>query len=222
MTDNAPAHNERALSALLRYIAGERDRQREAILAAAHDEAASILREGVRNARSRVRETIAEQRRERESRLRTARAAEDSRLRQRGHQLVRTMLDQAGPLLERELHRRWQDAEGRQAWIAMTLDSAGRHLPDGSWTVEHPGMSLPSAGEPPLLDLASRRPEVQLEWTAREDLAAGLRIRSGVAILDTTARALLRDRARAEGLLLGWLATHAAAGVRTLITGSGR
>lgn len=221
MASNKNSHNERALEALLRHIERERDRRREEILDAAREQATELVRESLRKARARVQETIDEQRRECDSRVRAARAGEESRLRRRQHEVVRSLLDEAWPVLQTQLVRRWQRSEGRRAWLAMTLASAARHLPAGTWKIEHPGDPLPGESESPLADLYRQRSDVELEWVANDELEAGLRIRVNRASLDTTTAALLGQRSEAEGLLLGQLLVRGDQSVRKLVTGSG-
>lgn len=206
MAPDGNPDNEHALAALLDYIARERDRRRDRILGAAREEAEATVREARRQARQRVRDEVERARRDRRSRLQAARAAADSRLRRRRYEIVRARLDEAWGRLERCLGERWADPDARREWVAATLETAARHLPAGTWTLEHAGSGddLGAAGEA-FTALQERRPDVDVERAADADMTAGLRIVVANAVLDTSAAALLGRRAHVEGLLLGAL-----------------
>lgn len=206
MAPDADPHNEHALSALLDYIARERDRRRDRILGAAREEAEATVREARQQARRRVRDEVERARLDRRSRLQAARAAADSRLRRRRYEIVRARLDQAWGRLERGLVERWADPEARREWVAATLATAARHLPAGTWTLAHAGGGddLDEAGEA-FAALQDRRPDVDIERAPDADMTAGLRIAVANTVLDASAAALLGRRAHVEGLLLGAL-----------------
>lgn len=198
-------HNERALAALLDYIDRERERRRAEILAAAEQEARTLVRDGLRESRRRVREVVAEQRRERRSRLRSAEATEQAHIREREHALVRERLDRAWQSLGEQLEWRWRERDGRRQWLDGLLQTAARHLPDGDWQLEHAGECDPEELEPALTALREQRADVQIRCSSARELGPGFRIRAGAATLDATVAALIERRAHVEGLLLGAL-----------------
>ncbi len=205
MTVTTDPDNERALAELLDYIATERERRREEILAEARRQAREIVREAITGARTRVREAIARERRERDTRLRAAEADKGSRIRQRRHRLLRERLDDAWSRLERCVDQRWSDPDARRAWLRATLVLAADHLPPGTWRVEHPPETEPGEVETAFGEVRERRPDVDIEPVASDEVAAGLRVRVSQATLDTTPAAVLARRPYVEGLLLGAL-----------------
>lgn len=208
-TRNMAAIDEQALSALLEYIDRERDRRRKEILDTARMRADDLVRKGLQQARRRVHEAVENERRECRRRLQAERAAEESRLRRRRHELLRSWLDEAWECLEQEMAQRWMDADGRRMWVAMAVAEAGIHLPAGTWTLEHPRGTDLDGMEQVFASLAEDRPDVDVECTPDDELAAGVRLSIGHAVLDATAEALLERRSRVEGLLLGSLAREA-------------
>lgn len=220
MAPDADPDNEQALSALLDYIARERDRRRERILGAAREAAEATVREARQQARQRVRDELERARLDRRSRLQAARAAADGRLRRRRYEIVRARLDDAWGRLERHIVERWADPEGRREWIAATLETAARHLPAGTWKLEHAGAEddVGEAGEA-FTALQDRRPDVDIERVADAEMTAGLRIGVANAVLDASAAALLGRRAHVEGLLLGALGAEADASSDPAVSG---
>lgn len=212
MAPDGNPDNEHALAALLDYIARERDRRRDRILGAAREEAEAMVREARQQARQRVRDEVERARQDRRSQLQAARAAADSRLRRRRYEIVRERLDEAWGRLERCIVERWADPEARREWVAATLETAARHLPAGTWTLEHAGGGddLDEAGEA-FAALRQQRPDVDIERVADAEMTAGIRIGVANAVLDTGAAALLGRRAHVEGLLLGALGAEAGA-----------
>jgi len=209
----APDHdhdNESALAALLEYIADERERQREAILGTARGDADAIVRDALAQARGRVREAIERARRERRERLQAARAASATRLRERRQEITRTRLDEAWSILERTLADRWAHAAGRREWLTGALAVAARHLPAGTWRLAHPADLDPGEARAAFAAVSEDRPDVEIECVQEDALDGGIRIHVANAVLDVTMQALLAERARVEGLLLGALAQQGA------------
>jgi len=201
MPDSTQTDNAGALEALLGHIERERVRRRDALLEAGRREAREIEAAARREANRRVREVVARERLRREEQLQQARAEAAAQLRDRKQALLRHRLDEAGTRLGPALEQRWRDRRGRRRWIHMALQEALSHLTPGTWQVHHPpGLDATE------LDRAQRvlervRPQVRLEAAADPELAAGLRITQGAAQLDTGIAALLRSRARVDGLL---------------------
>lgn len=200
------ADNERALAALLAYIAQERDRRRKEILDAARSEADAVVGRARLEARQHVREAVGVERLQRRTRLQAARAASASRLRRRQHEVMRARLDEAWDRLEAEVIARWERPDARHAWLAAAFATAARHLPAGTWTLAHPTAFEPEEARAAFADARAARPDVDIACLADDSLQAGVRIGVANAVLDVTAAALLGQRAHVEGLLLGLLA----------------
>ncbi|HYW93053.1 MAG TPA: hypothetical protein VFA95_11455 [Gammaproteobacteria bacterium] len=201
MPDSAPIDNARALDALLAHIERERARRREALLDAARREARALEAAARGEANRRVRQVVARERARRDERLQRARAEAAAQRRERRQVQLRHRLDEARARLGPALEDRWRDSRARRRWIHLALQEALWHLTPGTWRVQYPPGLDSAELERARRVLARVRPDVRLACAADPALAAGLRITQGAAQLDTGIAALLRSRARVEGLL---------------------
>ncbi len=118
---------------------------------------------------------------------------------------ARETLRQAQPLLQLGLRQRWQDADGRRAWVARCVRQALGSLPAGAWILRHaPGWPPPE--QQAVREELGRALGVEPQLRSDADIEAGLIIDSGGACLDGSLRGLLADRQRLEARLLALLA----------------
>jgi hypothetical protein len=187
-------------SALLETLRADRERRCRAELDAAAERARSIERAARAEARAKFAAARELERQRYEQALQRARAAVDTRLRERAHASGRALVASAWQQLPAALVRQWQDAGGRAHWIRRAVQEARRRLRGTDWQVEH---------APGLTDAERRQCVADGAPAARfaEDpaLDAGLRIRAEGAVLDATVAGLLADRERVTAGLLAVL-----------------
>lgn len=201
MTAEGPSQARDPLQTLLDRVEGERERRCREILDQARTEADRIRAEAYRQARDRFHEAAETDRQRVAERLRSARAEQETRRRQRRHQRINADLAEAWGLIGDALERRWRDPEARKQWMAAALRQAGDFLPGGTWQVEHPPDLDPA--EIPVDRADTVDPgEITLEPRRRPELTAGLRIRRDGAVVDATPAGLLADGSRVRSWLL--------------------
>lgn len=182
---------------LRRYEATEIDR----IIDRAYATAEERLRAARRAARERVHEAIAELRAEVDAGITRVRAGDQARARRLELEKARLVLAAGRDCLEEALRKRWQADDSRKAWVSSLLEQAASLLPAGAWQVEH----APGWPEEEREDFAARAAEAAGEaprLSARDDVAAGLRIGTGGASLDGTLEGLLARGSELEARLL--------------------
>ena len=163
--------------------------------------AGQLLADSRRRMRERVHRAVVEERQRRETALLDAHHRIETAARRRVQQQYREFLDEATPLLQDALEKRWCDIEARQAWCEMVIAEAADVLPPAAWTVEHPGNWLDDDTQRLQQAFVARGlPKPQL----RPDtgIAAGLRVRLGAACLDATLDGLYAKTHAVEARLL--------------------
>lgn len=197
--------------ALLAVVEQYRARREHELLAPARDEARSTVKAALGEARRRVGTAVAEERRRRAAEVGAAEAAlaTERRLASQSHAV--RLLGAAWRELRVRLIARWMQPETRARWAAAHLLRARDAIPrDTPWRIEyHPAWS---ARERAVAEQTLRAGGVaSVQFEARDDIAAGLRVVSGHNVLDATADGLLADRAQLEGQLLHYLDEEATA-----------
>jgi vacuolar-type H+-ATPase subunit E/Vma4 len=186
---------------LLRELERETQAECQALISAAEQEARAIVARARGDATERTHAAIVLLRQEGRRRLLRAKAQADTELRLRAHRDASAAIAMAWPLLEAALLACWHDPASRRLWAESALRHAAARLLRGPWKIEHPTDWSESERQ----SLPSMLPEdgsVKVEFKADADVAAGLRIRAGQALLDATLQGLLADRAAVAAALL--------------------
>lgn len=189
------------LNQMLAFVESRRLEERERILDQARVEAARLIAEAHRKARARVKEMVTQERRLREQALHGARVRAEIERRNHEMRLTQRALEQERRLLEAALLARWQDGEGRRAWLGSGVDQALTSLPGGAWEIVRPA-------ELPPEDLAFLRARIRaggvVEVVERSDptLVAGIRIGCRGAWFDASLAGVLADGQGIEARLL--------------------
>ena len=200
--DGIVSHQVETLTGVLRERTEQRCRE---IQRKAKRRADALLSQSRREARTRVHEAVLEERRRRERAIVNARHRLDTAARRQLQGRYRKLIDQAWPLLDRELAARWARPGSRAEWCELLVDEAAHLLGKDDWRVEHPD---PETGAwsrddrerlEQLLAARDIPPPVFQPDTALE---AGLRIRRHGACLDGTIDGLLAHRAAVAARLL--------------------
>ena len=190
---------------LLRLVAEQRDEACRQILADAERTAREILRQTHRKERAHLHRRVLEERARIQARIQAVEAERVTRERRQQARSSAGILEQAWPLLQLGLQRRWQDAEDRRRWVERCVRDALGSLPAGAWTLRHaPGW--PAAEQQAARERLTEALGVEPQLRSDSTIEAGLVIDSGGACLDGSLRGLLADRQRLEARLLALLA----------------
>ena len=191
--------------ALLKLVADQRDEACRRALAEAEQKARETLRQAHRKERAHLHRRILDERARIQARIQAVEAERVTRERRQQARSSARVLEEAWPLLQLGLRQRWQDADGRRAWVARCVRQALGSLPAGAWILRHaPGW--PPAEQQAVREELGRALGVEPQLRSDTDIEAGLIIDSGGACLDGSLRGLLADRQRLEARLLALLA----------------
>jgi hypothetical protein len=190
---------------LLKLVAEHRDEACRRLIAEAEQSARELLRQTHRRQRAHLHRRVLEERARIHARIQAVEAERVTRERREQARSSAGVLEQAWPLLQAGLQRRWQDAEGRRRWVERCVRDALGALPSGAWTVRHaPGW--PAAEQQAVREELTRTLGVEPQLRGDLSIEAGLIIDSGGACLDGSLGGLLADRQRLEARLLALLA----------------
>jgi hypothetical protein len=181
------------VQSLIGHVRKQQSVELGGVLRDAEKIAAEIIQQAHGRSREAVRRAIAQRRRIlRETTQRDA-AAAATRKRRQQQQQARAALDSTWPQLEDALRERWLSASTREAWWRETVNQATRLLLTGQWSIEHPADWPENERQQALTQLASHGHR-QCETRSNPELAAGLRISSENACVDSSIEGLLADR----------------------------
>jgi hypothetical protein len=197
------------MRALLALVDEHREARRAELLGKAREEARAAVVAASRQARSRVHDAIAAERKRYEAGVSAAEAQLHTR-RRLAHQAREAAMVAAGwQRLRSALGARWADPDGRRRWAATLLERALGVLPRDAWEVRH-APSWPEAERRELAARVAGRDGPAVAFVAEPSIAAGFRVRAGHNTLDATLDGLLADRKAIEGRLLHRLEQAAA------------
>ena len=193
---------------LLRRVARERDARCRSVLAAADEQAVALLARARAEARARLRQASTDERRAVEQALAARRAALETVRRQQHRRQLRAALDVAWTSLPEALEAAWNDAATRERWCRAAAEAAREaFVSDGPCTIE-----IDVDGDDAAAIARSAMTDRDCTPVRVPGLGAGLRLRSGRACLDATARGLTASRERIEAELLAAILAIAEAG----------
>jgi len=191
--------------ALIARIEAETGEEMSRIMDVAEAEATAIVKAAHARARDRVHREIEGLRRSRSEALRHETARLDTARRQLRQREARAEIEAGLPALEEAFAALWADKPARTAWARAALAMAGARFAPGAWSVEHPkGWQADErkAFAQEVAHAAGQEPA----FAADPELAAGLRIRAGLAWLDASPAALTADREAIGAALLAEVA----------------
>jgi hypothetical protein len=192
---------DRQVDSMLKLLRRYESAEIEKTLEQAYATATERLRSARHEARLRVHEAIRELRGEVDARMTRVRAGNEADERQRELEKARQVLAEGGRLLRERVAARWEKAEARRRWTDSLLESADRILPRGEWSVTHaPGW--PEAEREAFSTRAAEIAGCAPQLSCDEDIAAGLRIGQGPAMLDGTLQGLMARGDEIEARLL--------------------
>lgn len=212
MSEQSAEARDESLQTLLERVSEAREAECAEILAAARAEVAEIEAAAFRDARQRMHEAVAAERRYYDQQVRTAGAQARTRLRQVEQQAVRRLLDEAWEGVCAELERRWRDSRTRHDWVTAALRQGVRVLPGRHWRVEHPPDWDPDELHDHFHHIQEADEVDQIRFESNDGLRAGIRLSASGATLDATLHGLLAEPQRVEAELLGHMAREAGEG----------
>ena len=193
---------EERAAALVALVAADSAARTRAVLEPAARQARDLLRHARRSARMRVATAIAEERGACASRLGAARARLATARRMAEQRRLKALVAEGWTRLAPAMLARWNDPEGRRAWVDAALARALAVLPAAPWRIEGPA-AWPQE-ERARIEAALAARKVEAEFATGEGIDAGLRIRSRNVELDATLAGLVGDRFAVEARLLHW------------------
>jgi len=203
MTDNQPQANEN-VDAMLDMVKRNCEEQCHTIDAQAAEQARDIVARAYKDAREKVHDVINEERRSGQRAIDKQRAKIETAKRQNFQDRENAFLDAVWQQLENELVNRWQDADGRYAWLSGAVDQAVAHLHPGAWRVEHP-QSWSVKELDPFVDQIKTFSGDEVAFIPTADFEIGLRIQANGVIVDATLAGVLSDQKEIAALLLAEL-----------------
>ena len=186
---------------LLQVVTDYESQQRNRILEQARAEGHKVIVDAYSVARARLHKDIDETRERVKSETASARARQQSKLKQHEHLADLKFLHHAWYRLTEALQERWRKAEARQTWVENVVSTAFSHLEPGPWSLEHP-IDWLVIEKTAVLDRIYQRTHQQPTPIVNKDIHAGLRINFNGATIDGTISGLLSNRARIEAELL--------------------
>jgi vacuolar-type H+-ATPase subunit H len=192
---------ERNAQALIDLVRDAATARREALLGAARDEAARLVREAHAEARRRLRSAFGDARKRGRDRIDAARAMLETRRRQSRQRHSAALLAAAWQRLPGALEARWRDDRARADWVSRTLAEARLALPAQRWRIVHPA-DWAGAERDALVAAVHAATGVAPDLVADATLAAGLALAADGTTVDATLASLLADRAELGAMLL--------------------
>jgi len=187
--------------ALAHEIERQLQEERKALITTAQSDARATVAQARATARRRLRDAIAELRREGERRLTRARAELETSARSQQQKQASRALEAALPLLHDALAASWRDNEARKIWAENAAKLCVTRLRHGDFTVEHPA-SWTARDQKEFRAAIADNNGIAITFTLDQNLEAGLRIKADQAVLDATVRGLLSDTRTIAALLL--------------------
>lgn len=174
------------------------------ITSEARDEAADLVAEARRRARSQVKAAVLEKRRRVREHCQRVRTEVEARQRERYFAQLGSRLAAALEALPRALERHWREPVARRRWCESIVDAAHEVLAAGHWQVSvAPGLS--TAERDWLVDYAAQAAGGTAEVAEDPALGAGLAVNEGRSRCDGSIAGLTADRSRVESALLAEL-----------------
>lgn len=192
---------EQRTRALLDLVETHRAARCEELLSAARAKAQVIRIEAYREARTRLREALAQERERAAREIALAQAQFNTRVRQYRQREANVLLREGENRLPDELARRWRDPPARARWAESILAHAAALLTQGQWEVRHPPDWLVAERERSAQALAPRL-RGAVRFTPDPAIGAGLRVQAGHNVVDGSLAGLLVDRAAIVARLL--------------------
>jgi vacuolar-type H+-ATPase subunit H len=194
-------NTEQQMRALLDLVEADRAQQCGQILGDAKARADVLLAQAHADARSRMRQAFDDQRQRRREKIVAAQARLATQRRLHEQQRTAALLRLAWDQLPGELLTLWQQPASRAAWVAHVLASARTRMPRGSWHLVH-APTWPAEEQHALAQMLVAESGAAPVFDADTTITAGLKVLANGNAIDGTLAGLLAGRAEIEARLL--------------------
>jgi hypothetical protein len=189
------------VDALMELLEQSRSAQCQQAREGAELQATELRRRARKAVRERVSKAAHEERARLEREVRMVEAEIETEQRRRARRRDSMLIDSGHKLLAEALAARWKDRAGRAAWAEAAVHEAGDVLLGRDWVLEHPAGWAEDERDRALA-LARERCGARVDAKPVDGIEAGLRIRSGGALVDMSIAGLLANERSIEGELL--------------------
>lgn len=193
--------NRETLEHLLGVVVESREQRCKQVREKACEKAQAIIDQAYGRSRARLHSHVIALREKYRVRVSSARARNQTLLRQQHQKDNRAVLDVAWLMLRESMLEQWQAPKSRRGWLAAAIAQASTTLRGHGWHVEHP----PGLDEDELKQIRRQLASVAgkgHKMAAKQDIEAGIRIISHGTVIDATLQGLLANRARIEAELI--------------------
>ena len=199
VSDSNMQQDSETLEHLLGVVVENREQRCQEVRDNAHLQAREIIKQAYSRSRGRLHRHIVEVREKYRQRVNSARARNQTLLRQQHHKEERALLDVAWPLLHTAMMTLWVTPESRYRWIEAAVENAERRLRQDGWRIEHPAdFSREDRDRIKRMLEAGRGPD----FTACDDIEAGIRIVIDGTVIDATLAGLLKQKISIEARMI--------------------
>jgi hypothetical protein len=193
------------MAALISLVEESRESKQREILMAAQGEAAEIIINSYGEARLRLKEQVAKERRQMAQAQKSAQAQRETEQRRHRLKSYDALLIKARLLLKTALENRWNEPSSRKDWLDFVANQAIRFLPRGEWQVLC-GRGIGEEDRQRLKERIEKECPSTLLFQVDEESNVGLKIGCKGAWVDGTLDGLLADSRSIDGQLLGLMA----------------
>ena len=186
---------------LLGIVVENREKRCEEIREKARQEARDIIRQAHASSRARMRRHIDALREKYRVRVASARAHNQTLLRQQHQRTDRAVLDIAWPALQQAMLALWVNPESRRQWLDAAIAGAAARLREHGGHIEHP-LNMAEADLEWIKQQFHNNTGSQPDFAGCDDLEAGIRIIAQGTVVDASLEGLLKQRTSIEATLI--------------------
>ncbi len=187
------------LEHLLGVVVENREKRCQQVRDQAHQQAAEIIAQAYKRSRGRLHRHIVALREKSRDRVASARARNQTLLRQQHHKEERAILDVAWPMLRSTMQALWETPETRYRWIEAAVANAEQLLIQGGWHIEHPA-DFDREDRDRLEQMLD--PDTNPGFSTSDDIEAGIRITVNGTVIDATLAGLLKQKIAIEARMI--------------------
>jgi len=200
-SDSQMPPDKETLEHLLGVVVENREKRCQDVRDRAQQQAAEIIQQAYARSRGRLHRHVNELREKSRLRVASARARNQTLLRQQHQKEDRAVLDVAWPLLREAMLDLWSNTETRTRWLDAAVAAATQRLRHDGWRIEHPHDFIKDDAST-VLHQCKQGIDSKPKLAAVEDLEAGVRIISSGTVVDATLDGLLSQKTAIEAVML--------------------
>jgi len=193
--------NIETLEHLLGVVLESREKRCAELRGDARVQAEEIVKQAHKKSRARMHRHVSALREKYRVNVASARARNQTLVRQQQQKVDQTTLDSAWPLLREALLGLWKDSDSRRKWLNSAISSALSSLRECEWQIEHPP-DFSTEEQKRLRHKLAHNKGVEAKLIVREDIEAGIRISAQGTVVDATLDGLLHQKLPIEAKLI--------------------